>query len=70
MMWRAISARPSPSDPPDDEEGNPVVGVVRALIAAGADPNASKVGVWQMLRSPPRHPTHCEPSHLELNGIP
>ena len=30
------------TDPPDDEEGNPVVGVVRALIAAGADPNASK----------------------------
>jgi ankyrin repeat domain-containing protein 17 len=30
------------TDPPDDEEGNPVVGVVRALIRAGADPNASK----------------------------
>ena len=30
------------TDPPDDEEGNPVVGVVRALVAAGADPNASK----------------------------
>ena len=30
------------TDPPDDDEGNPVVGVVRALIAAGADPNASK----------------------------
>jgi len=30
------------TDPPDDEFGNPVVGVVRALIAAGADPNASK----------------------------
>ena len=30
------------TDPPDDDEGNPVVGVVRSLIAAGADPNASK----------------------------
>ena len=30
------------TDPLDDEEGNPVAGVVRALLAAGADANASK----------------------------